>query len=164
MTLVEVINLLNYIAKNQPNVNGIVDSCDVYDLNKEEYQQKYAAFCVQQNTHQVSEDFTTFSFTMFYVDRLTDDKSNKIEIQSTAVEFFSNFIKTVMQKFDSLDFSNGEVHPFTERFSAECAGAYMDCKVTTKNQSICAMVMLNLGEFAPQPYSDDWFKYIEKYL
>lgn len=164
MTLMEVVQLLNYIAKNQPNVNGIVETGDIYDLNKEEFQQKYSAFCVQQNTHTVTQDFTTYSFTLFYVDRLTDDKSNKIEIQSTAVEFFSNFIKTVMQKFDSLDFSNGEVHPFTERFSAECAGAYMDCKVTTKNQSICAMVMLNLGEFAPQPYSDDWFKYIEKYI
>lgn len=164
MTLLEVINLLNFIAKNQPNVNGIVETGDIYDLNKEEYQQKYAAFCVQQNTHTVTQDFTTYSFTLFYADRLTLDKSNKIEIQSTAVEFFSNFIKTIMTKFDNLDFTNGEVTPFTERFSAECAGAFMNCRITTANKSLCATIKMELGEFAPKPYSDDWFKFVEKYI
>lgn len=164
MTLLETINLLNYIAQNQPNVNGIVETGDIYDLNKDEYEQKYAAFCVTQNTHNVGEEFTTFSFTLFYVDRLTLDKSNKIEIQSTAVEFFGNFIKTIMQRFDWLDWTNGDVTTFTEKFSAECAGAYMTCNITTPNKSLCAMVMMRLGEFAPQPYSDDWFKYVEKYI
>ena len=164
MTLMETINLLNWIAQNQPNVNGIVESGDIYDLNKDEYQQKYSAFCVTQNTHNVGEEFTTFSFTLFYVDRLTLDKSNKIEIQSTAVEFFGNLIKTIMQKFEWLDWTNGDVTTFTEKFSAECAGAYMTCNVTTPNKSLCAMVMARLGEFAPEPYSDDWFKWVEKYI
>ena len=164
MTLIEVINLLNWIAKNQPNVNGIVETGDVFDLNKDEYQQKYAAFCVTQNTHNVGEEFTTFSFTLFYVDRLTLDKSNKIEIQSTAVEFFANFIKTVMQKFDNLDWTNGDVTTFTEKFSAECAGAYMTCNITTPNKSLCAIIQRELGEFAPKEFSDDWFKWVEKYI
>ena len=164
MTLLETINLLNWVAQNQPNVNGIVESGDVFDLNKDEYQQKYAAFCVQQNTHNISEDFTTFSFTLFYVDRLTLDKSNKLEIQSTACEFFQNLIKTIMQKFENLNWTNGEVTTFTERFSAECAGAFMTCSITTKNQSICAMIKKELGEFAPKEFSDDWFKWVEKYI
>lgn len=164
MTLIEVVNLLNWVAQNQPNVNGIVKSGDVFDLNKEEYQQKYAAFCVQQNTHSINEDFTTFSFTLFYVDRLTLDKSNKLEIQSTACEFFQNLIKTIMQKFENLDWTNGEVTTFTERFSAECAGAFMTCTITTKNQSICALIKRELGEFAPKEFSDDWFKWVEKYI
>lgn len=161
MTLLETINFLNHIAATQPNVNGIVETGDIYDLNKDEYQQKYSAFCVTQNTHSVGEEFTTFSFTLFYVDRLTLDKSNKIEIQSTAVEFFGNFIKTVMEKYKWLDWSNGEVTTFTEKFSAECAGAYMNCNITTVNQSLCALVIDRLGEFAPKEYSDDWFKYVE---
>lgn len=165
MTLMETINLLNYIAKHQPNVNGIVETGDIFDLNKDEYQQEYAAFCCTQRTHVVSEDFTTYSFTLFYVDRLTLDKSNKIEIQSTAVQFFQNLIKTIRQKFTNLDFNvSGEVVTFTERFSAECAGAYMNCEITTPNTSICPTIMIELGEFAPKPYSDDWFKYVERYL
>jgi len=164
MTLLETINLLNWIAKNQPNVNGIVESGDIFDLNKDEYQQKYSAFCVTQNTHNVGEEFTTYSFTLFYVDRLTLDKSNKLEIQSTAVQFFGNLIKTIMQKFDNLNWTNGDVTTFTEKFSAECAGAYMTCSITTPNNSLCAQIKLELGEFAPEPYSDDWFKYVERYI
>ena len=164
MTLLETINFLNWIAQNQPNVNGIVETGDVYDLNKDEYQQKYAAFCATQGTHNVGEEFTTFSFTLFYVDRLTLDKSNKIEIQSTAVEFFWNLIKTVLHKFENLNWTNGDVVTFTEKFSAECAGAYMTCNITTPNKSLCEIVKLELGEFAPQPYSDYWFKFFEKYI
>lgn len=164
MTLLETINLLNWIAKNQPNVNGIVESGDIFDLNKEEYQQKYSAFCATQNTHTVGEEFTTYSFTLFYVDRLTLDKSNKIEIQSTAVQFFANLIKTIMHNFDNLDWTNGDVTTFTEKFSAECAGAYMTCSITTPNNSLCETIKLELGEFAPKPYSDDWFKWVERYL
>lgn len=164
MTLLEVINLLQWVAKNQPNVNGIVESGDVYDLNKEEYTQKYAAFCVQQNTHTISEDYSTYRFTLFYVDRLTLDKSNKHEIQSTACEFFQNLIKVLMQKFDGLNWTNGDVTTFTEKFSAECAGAFMTCAITTKNQSVCAMIISELGEFAPEEYSDNWFKWVEKYI
>ena len=164
MTLLETINLLNWIAKNQPNVNGIVESGDIFDLNKDEYQQKYSAFCVTQNTHNVGEEFTTYSFTLFYVDRLTLDKSNKLEIQSTAVQFFGNLIKTIMQKFDRLNWTNGDVTTFTEKFSAECAGGYMTCSITTPNNSLCAMIQMELGEFAPKEYSDDWFKWVERYI
>lgn len=164
MTLIEVINLLNWMAQNQPNVNGIVETGDIYDLNKDEYQQRYAVFCATQDTHNISVDFNTFNFTLFYVDRLTLDKSNKIEIQSTAVEFFSNLIKTIMQKLPSVDITNGDVKTFTEKFSAECAGAYMSCSITTKTQSICAIIKQELGEFAPLEYSDDWFKWVEKYI
>lgn len=164
MTLLETINLLNWIAKNQPNVNGIVESGDIFDLNKDEYQQKYSAFCVTQNTHTVGEEFTTYSFTLFYVDRLTLDKSNKLEIQSTAVQFFGNLIKTIMQKFDSLNWTNGDVITFTEKFSAECAGAYMTCSITSPNNSLCAIIQRDLGEFAPKEFSDDWFKWVEKYI
>lgn len=164
MTLMETINLLNWVAQNQPNVNGIVETGDIFDLNKDEYQQKYSAFCATQRTHTVGEDFTTYRFTLFYVDRLTLDKSNKIEIQSTACEFFQNLIKTIMQHFESLDFTVGDVTTFTEKFSAECAGAYMDCEITTKNENLCAVIKLELGEFAPKPYSDDWFKWVERYI
>jgi len=92
------------------------------------------------------------------------DKSNAIEVQSTAVQFFQNLIKTVQEKLPNLEFTNGDVVTFTQRFSAECAGAYMSCSVTTPNTSMCAIIKQELGEFAPLEYSDDWFKWVEKYI
>lgn len=164
MTLLETINILNRIASEQPNVNSIVESGDIFDLNNDEYTQKYSAFCVTQNTHTVNQDYSTYSFTLYYVDRLTLNKSNKLEIQSTACQFFQNFIKTISNKINTLDLNNGNVVTFTERFSAECAGAYMECSITTTNTSICDLMHTELGEFAPEEFSDDWFKFVEGHI
>lgn len=167
MTLLETIKLLEHIASEQPNVNGIVESGDIFDLNKDEYQQKYSAFCVTQNTHNVGEEFNVYSFNLFYVDRLTLDKSNKLEIQSTAVEFFSNLIKTIMTDYPNLQWTNGDVTPFTERFSAECAGAYMTCNITTTSTSLCKLYieeMKGKGEFNPQEFSRDFFLWMRSMI
>lgn len=164
MTLQETIKLLEYIAINQPNLNEIVESGDIFDLNKDEYEQKYSAFCVTQNTHTIGLEYSTYSFNLFYVDRLILDKSNKLEIQSTAVQFFQNFLKTIMEKVPALDVQNGEVTTFTERFTAECAGAYMRLNITTTNNSLCSMIKVELGEFAPEEFSDDWYKWALQYI
>lgn len=164
MTLQETIKLLEYIAINQPNLNEIVESGDIFDLNKDEYEQKYSAFCVTQNTHTIGLEYSTYSFTLFYVDRLILDKSNKLEIQSTAVQFFQNFLKTIMEKVPALDVQNGEVTTFTERFTGECAGAYMRLNITTANNSLCSLIKVELGEFAPKEFSDDWYKWALQYI
>lgn len=164
MTLLDTIRLIENIAKSQPNVNGIVESGDIFDLNKEEYTQKYSAFCCTQRTHTVNEFFNTFNFTLFYVDRLTLDKSNKIEIHSTAVEFFGNFIKTVMREYPELQVEFGDVTTFTERFSAECAGAFMNCTVVTPAVSTCQIEIgvepepaKEKGAFDPKQFSNGFF-------
>ena len=137
MTLLETINLLNWVARNQPNINGVVESGDIYDLNKDEYQQKYSAFCATQNDHEINESWSRYSFTLYYVDRLTNDKNNKEEIQSTAVSFFQNYTAYMIKNFPQVQFNSGTVVTFTEKFSAECAGAYMECDIITTPQSLC---------------------------
>lgn len=165
MTLLETIKLLEHIAISQPNVNSIVESGDIFDLNKDEYQQRYSAFCVSQpDPHTIGLNYSTYRFTLFYVDRLTIDKSNKIEIHSTAVEFFQNFLRTIMEKIPELNAESGEVTTFTERFTAECAGAFMKFNVTTTNTSLCSLINVELGEFAPDEYSDDWFKWLNSHI
>ena len=160
MTLLETIKILEHIASEQSNVNGIVESGDIFDLNKDEYQQKYSAFCVTQGTHSIGTEFNTYSFTLFYVDRLTLDKSNKLEIHSTAVEFFSNFLHTINDDWSGLNVETGDVTTFTERFSAECAGAYMTVSITTTSKSLCKIYYEELkkkGEFDPMEFSNAFF-------
>lgn len=137
MTLLETITTLEELASQYPNINSIVKSGDIFDLSKEEYEQNYSVFCTTQRIHQIRNDFITYNFTLFYVDRLTLDKSNMIEIQSTATNFFSWLIKNIYENFTFIDISYGEVTPFNQRFSAECAGAYMDISLTVQQQSLC---------------------------
>lgn len=132
MTLFETINLINQVAQSQPNINSIVKTGDVFDLNKDNFKQEYSAFCCQQNQHLQNGDFITYNFTLFYVDRLTDDSRNKIEIQSTGIITLGNIIR-ILQEQD-LIFSNIDsitYQPFTQRFEAECAGVYCNIGIVS---------------------------------
>lgn len=134
MTLYETIKYIETIARQQPNVNTIVESGDIFDLNKEEYEVEYAAFCCTQRTHFIvtedGGDFTQFNFTLYYVDRLRIDESDKLFIQSTAVEVLSNIKRQLADKVDGM-MEIGDITTFTQRFTSECAGAYMNLTVTT---------------------------------
>ena len=138
-TLLETIGIIEGIASAQPNINTIVESGDIYDLNTDHWNKQYAAFCVTQNNHSINDDFITYRFTLFYVDRLVLDKSNTIEIQSTAVQVFDNIIKRLRIDMNA-DINAGEVHPFTSRFAAECAGAYMNCDITVAKALYCGVL------------------------
>lgn len=169
MTLLEVTKLIEYIAANQPNVNTIVESGDIFDLNKDNYEVKYSAFCATQRTHTFDEQFITFNFTLYYVDRLTADERNKIEVQSTAVEVLTNIYKTLrsinLEVIGSPiinDITAEDIVTFTEKFTAECAGAYMNISIITSYDNLCETLKINLGDFAPDPYSDDFYKWAIK--
>lgn len=136
MTLFDTFRTLNRLAKRWPSIHSALESGDVFDLSKEEYEQPYGAFCATETEHQIGEYFTTFGFVLYYVDRLTFDKSNKTEIHSNAVQFFQYMIPACIAALDG-DIEFGEVVPFTERFSAECAGAWCRMSFTTPNETLC---------------------------
>jgi len=163
MTLLETIQIINQAALSQPNINAVVKTGDVFDLNKDNFKQRYAAFCCQQNQHTQNGDYITYNFTLFYVDRLTADKRNKTEIQSVGIVTLGNLIR-VLEDVELLNPNDTTVtyQPFTQRFEAECAGVYCNIGITTAND-VCAdeyqkKVIKILGEFNFD-YSDDYFTY-----
>lgn len=128
MTLKEIKILIETIADKQPNVNTIVKSGDIFDLNKKA-DVDYSAFCLTQQPHTETEDFRTYHFYMFYVDRLTADGTNKIAVQSTAIEVLNNVIKTLRNNDELELIGTITYNTFTQRFSSECAGAYCDISI-----------------------------------
>ena len=94
MTLSQLINLFEGIAKQQPSINMIVQN-DIYRINSAP-SLKYGVFAWTQGQHSGSiNGMTTFSFTFFYVDRLTEDQSNQIEIQSVGCETLGNILRAL---------------------------------------------------------------------
>lgn len=136
MTLKEVILTINRIADSQPNVNTIIKSGDIYDLNTLG-DVKYAAFCASQQPHTQDEGFITYNFYLYYVDRLLSDASNKIDIQSTGIQVLSNIMRTLEYELDA-DFSNVVYQTFTQSFESLCAGAYVSVGITVPIESLCA--------------------------
>jgi len=129
MNLKETIDKFNSIAISQPNVNDYIKSGNIYDLS-ENRNANFSVFCVTQGTHSYDFEngYNTFNFILYYVDRLTSDGNNKIEIQSTAIETLKNIIRTYSKETD-VDIATADFEVFTESFAQLCAGAYTTISV-----------------------------------
>jgi len=125
------------VASKQPNINQIIDN-DVYRLNTLK-DAEYTVFAWQQRQHQEETDFWLYSFQFFYIDRLTQDGGNEVEVQSTGLEVLSNIIGTI------IEYSEGEIEvygttlyqPFTQRFKDETAGVYATVTFRVPKDCIC---------------------------
>lgn len=135
MTLLQLIKMMEAVAANQPAVNMVVRE-NVYKLNSCPAC-LYGAFAWTQGTHRASvdSDFTTFSFTLFYVDRLNADKSNGPEIHSVGVEVLNNILRVMAEE---VGVSEWRITPFTgQRFADECNGVYATVEFTVPASEIC---------------------------
>lgn len=135
--LIQFINMVKSIAEKQPNVNSIIDN-DIYRLNMLK-DVEYSVFGWQQRQHQEELDFWIYSFQFFYIDRLTQDGSNELEVQNTALEVLSNIIWTVEEYGGGdIEIYNTPVYqPFTQRFKDECSGAYVSVMFRVPKNCIC---------------------------
>ena len=133
MKLIELVEVIEEIAKNQPNVNQILRD-DIYDLNTLQ-DIKYSVFCSTQQQHQEEGDFMTYNFVFFYVDRLMSDRSNQTEIQSTGIAVLSNILHR-LEDYD-VEVKSHSYQVFHQRFNDECAGVYVTVGLTIPTDYTC---------------------------
>lgn len=136
MTLYSIIEQLKSVAMQQPTINMIVEN-DIYKLNGIPDAQ-YGVFAFTQDTHSVGEgnNFITYNFTLFYVDRLLADKSNQIEIQSVGIQTLSNILRVIDD--NGMMVGAKTFQPFLQKFTDECAGVFVKTSITTTIDYICA--------------------------
>jgi hypothetical protein len=78
----------------------------------------------------------TYAFTLFYVDRLKNDRSNQIEIQSVGIQTLDNIIR----RLDDLGIyseTSYSFQVFNQRFSDECAGVFCNVNLSVPVSSLC---------------------------
>lgn len=123
MTLQQVISKMESVALAQPAVRSVVEN-DVYRLN-ETPTARYGVFAFVQGRHQSSarSSLARFSFTIMYVDRLTESHDNEIQVQSTGHYVLDNICRTLAEEWDVSDWT---IQVFTHRFADDCAGAYAE--------------------------------------
>ncbi len=135
MTLLETIRTLETVALQQAAINTVVEN-DVYRLN-DMPDVKYGVFAFTQGEHTSTTDqgFTTYGFSLFYVDRLNEDRSNQIQIQSTGSRTLRNILLILQD--EGIESGQYTIRPFNERFADECAGVYCDVQLTVMDESTC---------------------------
>lgn len=137
MTLQQVIQVIEKVALQQPSVNMIVPN-DIFELNSLS-DAKYGVFGWTQGQHSASVDssLVTYAFTFFYVDRLTSDASNQLEVHSVGVQTLDNILRSL----DDLDISASAAYTFqtfNQRFLDECAGVYCTVQLQVPVSSLCS--------------------------
>ena len=150
MNLYTTVKYILDVARHQPNVNYVAEG-DIYQImNYKDDSPKYSAVVVTQSTHAESGEWRGYSFEIFYIDRLTADQSNRLQVQNIAIEVLSNIAKVLVETgFET----QGEIryHTFDEKFEDLCAGAYMEI-VLQSEESLCAdgeLPYIPGGEFEP---------------
>ena len=136
MTLSELIKTIEAVASHQPSIKMVVEN-DVFRLNsKVDARYGVFAFVQQQHTTSLESNFITYAFTFFYVDRLKNDRSNQIEIQSVGIQTLDNMIRTLdeMGIYSEQSYS---FQVFNQRFIDECAGVFCNVYLSVPLGSIC---------------------------
>lgn len=152
MTLQQVIKAFEVVASQQPSVNMIVQN-DIFRLNSKS-NARYGVFGWTQGQHSAStdSDLFTYSFTFIYVDRLKNDRSNEIEVQSVGIQTLDNILRK-LEDFDIFVSSSYSFQTFNQRFLDECAGVFCNVSLQVPVSSICSE---SFADFLKTDFNDDF--------
>lgn len=144
MTLQQVIRAFEVVASHQPSVNMIVQN-DIFRLNSKS-DARYGVFGWTQGQHSASVDSSmmTYSFTFFYVDRLKNDMSNQIEVQSVGIQTLNN----ILRRLDEMEIyvnSSYSFQTFNQRFLDECAGVFCNITLQVPADTLCSECYPDFG-------------------
>lgn len=144
MTLFELVNIIEDVAMSQPPVQMVVEN-DVYRLN-EIADARYGVFAFTQGAHTTTpeSDMITYNFTLFYVDRLSDDLRNQIEVQSVGVAVLDNILMTLLER--GIIVGDYSLQHFNQRFTDMCAGVYASVALSAPKSMICPELYNNTQE------------------
>lgn len=134
MTLKQVIERVEAAASAEPCIRSIVRN-DVFRLNTIA-DCKYGVFAWVQRQHSITDggDIARYSFSFIYVDRLTSDHSNEIEVQSTGMSALHGIL---LRLADVMGVGEESFTAFTQRFGDECAGVFCNVTLETEADTIC---------------------------
>ena len=122
MTLETTINKLLKLAKKKPNINYVGEG-DIYQLDHLP-NVEYGVFYITQTSHTLEDDVLKLTLNLFYVDRLLNDASNTLKIQSNGIGILTDIIYTFVNSEDVQIDGDIRFNTFTHRFTADCAGVY----------------------------------------
>lgn len=134
MTLAQVIDIFEKVAMQQPSINMIVRN-DVFRINTSP-SLKYGVFAWTQGQHSGSiAGMTSYAFSFFYVDRLKEDLSNQVEVQSAGCETIGNILRA-LEEYD-IEVGSYTMQTFNQRFTDECAGVFCNVTLSVPQVSAC---------------------------
>lgn len=143
MTLQDLLYKISRYAIKEPAVNYAAAGRSLYELNPSTIKDYAVVFASPTGNHTWDGDITTYTITLFYLDRLLADNSNDISIFSAAIEVLKDIVRAlrndgeIVEVGDNINFIN---FTETERMSDRIAGAYCTVELTVQNDTVCSYV------------------------
>lgn len=107
---------------------------DVYEfLNSGNH--KYPSIILTTQNVSTTDNINSISGTLFCVDRLTDDSSNRLEIQSNAFNKLQRIISALEE--NTINLQSNTFTPFTEKFADLCGGMFVEFSFQYVGENLC---------------------------
>lgn len=127
MTLRTIIYALRSLALQTPNVGSVIIN-DVYRENAWD-NISYGTVAILQREHTLAENCAVYRFQLAYIDRLTEDRGNEVDVQSEGIMSISNIVNAFTTAAAERGVTiEGDIvfNSFNERFKDVCAGVIAD--------------------------------------
>lgn len=145
-------NIAQYAIGNKI-INYSAAGPSLYQLNMETIKDYPVLFASPTGNHNITPNLTTYTITLYYIDRLTRGGDNDIDILSTSVEGLKSIINGikylpgVIEIYDDYNITN---FADTQKMSDNVAGAYATITIRTANNSTCPDGgIISNGSFIP---------------
>lgn len=107
---------------------------DVYEfLNSGNH--KYPSIILTTQNVSTTDNINSISGTLFCVDRLTDDSSNRLEIQSNAFNKLQRIFEALEE--NTINLQSNTYTPFAEKFADLCGGMFVEFSLKYIGESLC---------------------------
>lgn len=121
------------LASNQDFIEDTHYGDAVEWLNSGDH--KYYSFAiVDQPNNQFGDQFNTFNFVFYIVDRLEEDNSNLLEVHSTAKTIGEKLLKSLPYEWT---ITSQTFTPFKYKFADLCAGIFINIGIQVPVESVC---------------------------
>ena len=132
MNLQNTLEYIASVAQNHPLINSSYVG-SIYDLNSNT-NTKYAVFAVEDIDVTKQNNSLLYNCYLYVVDRVMNDESNTIAVQTMAVNTLQEIINYIEGYSQSLEvYGSYIITPIRQKFSDECAGAYVQLRMVSQN-------------------------------
>lgn len=160
MSLELLLNIIADLAIKRNLVDYAAFGPSIYELQAGTIQNFPFVFISPTNNVRTRKNFTEFTLTVFYVDRLLADNTNETHIFSIANDTIVNLLRQLRSLEGIVDVSEPIVRLFTEteKLNDRCAGGYTEVTITVLNDMECPVFFDEegdvLGTFIPSTLKD----------
>lgn len=134
MNLKSFVEILSRTSLEYPTIQDFSEG-DIYEyLNSGEH--RYPCIFLTVESIENSGDNNTLNATLFYVDRLLSDNSNRLDIQTTSITALNSILEK-LQEINYFTITSSNFTPFTEKFADLCAGSFVRCNIEIPSDSDC---------------------------